>query len=173
MSMSELFTPEQWFGSHQEEIFGLIGAFYPIFVASLRDSEPEGNTRFFDQGKRTFSEMPLCRSHMAIATELGLPKGYFVVSGSVDTYGEDLGERTGLPHQFLATDKGDVIDFTGAQFVLKGGKPGDRAERLKELGGGLVTVFPNGLVVVAGRIDQIASTIRLKYNTDHHRPNAA
>ncbi len=171
MALTELFTPEKWVAAHQEEIYGLIGAFYPIFVASLREREPDSNTRFFSQDKRTFSEMPLCRSHMSIATQIGLPGGYFVVTGSVNTHGDQLGERSGLTHQFIATDKGSVIDFTGAQFVLQGEKPGDRTQRLKDLAGDLLTVFPNGLAVLLGQSDQISGKIGLDYNTSQLHPN--
>lgn len=180
MAMTELFTPERWTHSHQDEILSLLGAFYPIFVMSIREATPDGNTRFFDLGKRTYSEMPLCRGHMAVSTELGLPRNFTVITGAVDTHGEALGERTNVPHQFLTningitiTEKnGVIVDFTAAQFVIQGMKPGDRSATLRALGGDLVTLFPNGLTVLQGNHAEIRERIGLTYKLAQTRPNA-
>ena len=162
--MTERLTPTEWVIKNDPQLHAQLLAFRAWLLAIRREKDPDGNPRFFDKQRRSLSEMPLCKGHQPIAVKTGLPQGFHVVSGHVDTEGVMTGSTRGIPHMFLQSGTDHVVDLTASQFVRGGRKPGDKSEVLKDSVPEHTSMAPSGLLILTGSRKEIREKTGIDYN---------
>ncbi len=152
--------PDMWLESHHSAIQERL----ELYRRSLLRDAPGDPTLHLEA--RTLAEMGLCRAHKRIVKKIGLPKGYNLARGWVsfsEVEGEDSAEMT---HTFLKTGTQEIMDFTPGQFAPRQNEPGARIRFLKEKAPNLIKIFPSGLAVLQGSIDEISETLDITYHHD-------
>lgn len=163
-----------WLTINAEHFKRLIRKWRELYIESERLLDPDKTAQKFDFSKRILSEMPLCISHVSVLENAKPPQGHlmnFTRSGSVNLQNPIFGKERRSHHGFLIADNNFIIDFTAAQFVRHGLKPGDRLGAIRELAPELFLGLSEGFVALFGSKQEIKEKLNITYSEQSLRPN--
>ena len=166
---SSVVNPREWVSANASRFEALIHAWRSKYMKTEGRLDPGKTTRSLDFSYRTLSEMPLCMSQGEL---LGVSHGMylsealsFVLRGRVHLTDPMYGSERSAPHRFIHALKSDtIIDFTVAQFVKEGDKPGVRLEAIHTLAPDLFVDVSEGFAALVGTRDEILQRLGISYS---------
>lgn len=166
--MKERLGPSMWIEANAQKIWDVLDEYRRLSIEEWRLMNLRSTAGPYDLQERTLSEMPICKAHLDVFREIGAPKGFRPFHGRVNSelYSELFGTRVKSYHAFLAKTPDKIIDFTAAQFLIRGVCAGERAEKLRDASPELVKILPNGLTVLSGNKVAIQEKLGLEYRVN-------